>query len=378
MNTKTKPRPSDNPERLQALPKPAPESRNLEVIDAPDRAEAASAHSHVNVPMNLNNWKGQPPEIVDQLTWFHQWLIDQEIGWDEAAKAIQGDRSTVFKILKGTYAAKDWSSITSRIKSFRAIQAQRDLIRQSVFVPNRITKMISAGLDYAMANNSICLIVGESRLGKTEAGKDWMHRNNHGRTVMIEVPPIGGPKAVLLEAAKAVGVNRNSSVPVMLSSVVRAFNHNRMLLVDEVHRCLSSSRTATPVALEVIRYIRDRSGCAVGMFATQRFTAGLSASTYQYEQLVGRIGMPILLPNDVIAEDIMPLVQQYIANPSDKLTQHLLTIANQPGRFGVLTEILKFGSRIASKSKTELAEKHILDAITVRKQMQGGNLNLSK
>jgi DNA transposition AAA+ family ATPase len=365
----------DTRERFATLPVEQPEDRS-NGVGTSIQAEASSAHSRINVPFNLNNWKNQPQEIVDELMWFHQWLLDKDQSWDDACKAISADRSTVFRILKGTYQAKDWMPIMKRIKSFRKLQAQRAEIQQSKFVPNRITKMISAGLDYAMANNSICLVIGESRLGKTEAFKDWKERNNHGRTVMVEVPPQGGPKAVLLEIAKSVGVNQNLSVAAMQSAVVRAFNEHRMLLVDEVHRTISHSRTANPITLETIRYIKDRSGCSVGMSATQRFSQAIEKSHYQYEQIIGRIGMPILLPHVVIEGDIIDIVTQYIPEPTPKLIENLLVLSNRHGRFGVMTETLKFASRIASKAGKPLSEGHVFDAISIRRKMQGQAVDL--
>lgn len=367
----------DDPQRLEALPPPTPEDRNLKEIAESEQGLASSHNSRINVPLNLRNWKDKPEAVVEELMWFHQYILDQELTWEEAAEAIHGDRSTVFRVLKGTYQAKDWSGIAERIRSFRELTKKRMVIQKNVFVPNRISRLIDGGLDYAMANNSITLIVGESRLGKSEAARDWKRRNNHGRTVMIEVPPQGGPRAVLMEIAKAVGVNRNASVATIQESIVRAFNANRMLIVDEVHRTLPGTRGATPIALETIRYIRDKSDCAVGLLATQRFNASLRKGSYQYEQLIGRIGMPIGLPHTVIADDILPIVTQYVPNPSDRLMDVLLNVANKPGRLGVLVETLKFGSRIAAKNKAKLAEKHIFDSLAFRKQMQGEGIDFA-
>jgi DNA transposition AAA+ family ATPase len=190
----------------------------------------------------------------------------------------------------------------------------------------------------------------------------------------VEVPPIGGPKALLLEIARAVGVNRNQSTPVLLQSIVRAFNGNRILLVDEAHRALPNDRRSIPTALETVRYIHDRTGAALALISTQRFRDSMEHGSYQYEQVVGRIGMPITLKPQIPDTDILPILTQFIPRPSAKLTAALLDIANKPGRLGMVVETLKVASRIANKARKTLAEPHVFDAIAMRTQMMGGKL----
>ena len=53
------------------------------------------------------------------------------------------------------------------------------------------------------------------------------------------------------------------------------------------------------------------------------------------------------------------------------LQRELLHIANQPGRLGILCEVLKFASRIASKRNITLDGDTIKTAIAARQQMMG-------
>ncbi len=354
-----------------AVLKEGAEVRAPEVISASDRAAASIANNRIGVPLNLKNWQYLPPEIAEELLWFHQWLLDNDVSWDDAAAAIGKDRTTVFRVLKGTYGAADWSPIARAIVSFRELTAQRGTIKKTVFMANPVSRLIGAGLDYALANNSITLIEGESRMGKTVAAKEWK-RVNQARAVMVEVPPVGASKALLLEIAQAVGANRNLNTVHLLQSVVRAFNSNRVLIVDEAHRALPSARAVNPAALEILRYIHDRTGAALCLISTRRLREHMRGSAYQFEQIIGRIGMPISLRAELTREDIAPIVTQFITAPSSQLTAAMLALANEPGRLGVMTETLKIASRIAAKKNQTITEEHVFDALAMRGQMMSG------
>lgn len=341
------------------------------ISDKSLQAEASSAHSRINIPLNLDNWKSLPEEVSAELLWFHQWLLDNQIGWEEGASAINYDRSNLFRILKGTYEGS-WPNIVRAVRSFRKLQERRGSIQANEFVENSITKLIFSGLDYALANRSITLIVGESRSGKSVARIAWQDQNNHGRSVGIVAPPIGGTKALVRRAAGAVGVNRSQDMAAMVDAIYRAFNPNRILIVDEAHRLLpNDSRTVNPASLEFLRDLHDQTGCALALITTRRMPERLKRGEYQYEQLIGRIGMPILIPKTIKRADLLPIAKQFVPQPSLALIDTLEKIANEPGRLGIMVETLKVASRIAHKAGEKLAEVHVRKAIAIRTQHSG-------
>lgn len=334
---------------------------------------AASAHARINIPFNLRNWTHLTEEQQHKLMWFHQHLLDNEMGWPSAQEALGYDKSTVHRVLKGTYEGS-WDNICTAIDSYKAISDRRGTIQQNRIIKNATVKLIHSGLDYAMANNSITMIIGDSRRGKTEAAKLWRDENNHGRSVYIIAPPVGGTKAFLRRIAIAVGVNKDASVANMFDAITRSFNRNRILIVDEAHRLVPSDGRSTPVNLEILRDLHDVTGCAVALIATSRFDDTMKKTEYMYEQVVGRIGMPIRLKKEVYSKDIRPIVEQYIPQPSAELMAECRVIANQQGRLGSLVENLKVASRMAAKGKAKLTEKHIFKAIALRKQMSKGEI----
>jgi DNA transposition AAA+ family ATPase len=347
-----------------------PETNRLEGISKSEQAEASSAHSRINIPLNLENWRTLDQDIQNELLWFHQHALDEKLTLKDCAAAIGYDQSTIFRVLKGTYEGS-WKNVVEAIRSYRKLVLNRATIQKNEFVENSLTKLIYAGLDYALANNSITLITGESRQGKSITLRNWHHINNHGRSVPITAPAFGGTKGLLRELCEACGQGKNKATSDAHAAILRAFNQNRILIVDEAHRLLPGDRRSNPVNLEILRDIHDRTGCALALIATARFDAELRKGEYMFEQLLGRIGMPIRLPRKIKKSDIMPIVSQYVKSPSDALLDICHDIANKPGRLGIMVETLKVASRIAKKKSVKLDEDHIFSAVKLREQMQG-------
>jgi len=335
-----------------------------------EAAEASSAHARINIPLNLENWRHLGDETREALLWYHQHLLDAKISLRDAGSALNYDESTVFRVLKGTYEG-NWDNIVKAIRSYRKLCEARGEIQQAEFVENAWSKLIFGALDYALANNSIALVAGESRQGKTFTGLEWKRRNNHGRAVFVTVPPYGGPKALLGRIAEAVGVSKNLSAPAMMAAIYRAFNPHRILIVDEAHRLLPGDHRANPVMLEILRDIKDSTGCALAFLATKRFNTELRKSEYIFEQVLGRIGMPTSLPHKAKEADVEGIVRQYVARPGKGLLEGATEIANAPGRLGILVETLKVASRIAKKAGERMAEEHFFKAVKLREQMMG-------
>jgi DNA transposition AAA+ family ATPase len=339
-------------------------------------AEASSAHARINIPLNLDNWKTLPEETQRELRWFHQYILDNNIGWKEAEAAIDYEKSTIYRVLKGIYDGS-WPKIIAAIRQYRKQAVTLNL----EFKENSISKMIFTALSYARNNNSITVIEGESRLGKTVAGKEWAARNNHGQSVFVTAPVVGGIAALVRAIAKRVGVNQNKGVNDTADAVYRAFDENRILIVDEAHRLLpNDQRVNNPQKIEFLRDLHDQTGCALALLVTARFNAALQKGTYQYEQLVGRVGLAVTLlkpkkpglPVMIPVADIEPIVKQFIKRPGAVLLDTLEGIANRPGRLGIMVETLKAASRIAAVDKEELDETHVRKAIAMRSQMSGG------
>jgi DNA transposition AAA+ family ATPase len=344
------------------------------------KSEAAAASSHqarINIPLNLAAWKDLPQTHQDALLWFHQHALDDGLTLNTAGQALNYDKTTIWRILKGTYEG-NWDNVVSRITSYRKLTAQRENIQKNEFVENRFTKLIGNALTYALANSSITLIVGDSRFGKTTTARWWRDGNNHGRSVLVTAPAYGGTRGLLNEIAHACGYNTNKGALDLHQLVLKAFNRNRILIVDEAHRLMPGDKRVSPVSLEMLRDIHDRTGCALALIATARFQDQLAKSNYMFEQLIGRIGMPVRLPREIKPEDFLPIVRQYVKRPGDKVTDALALVVNEAGRLGVLVETLKVAARLAKNKKEDCRDEHVIKAIAIRREMMGETMYARK
>lgn len=336
-----------------------------------EEAEASSAHSAINLPLNLENWRDLPESVSDDLLWYHQHLLAERLGWHEVKRTIGYDRSTVFRVLKGTYEGS-YENIAERIRDYRKSIKQ---VRRSTFAPNRVSKLVSSALDYVVVSEGIVEIIGESGHGKTEAGTDWMHRHNSGRTTFVEVPPTGGHRGFLRAMTSRVGANKNQAVIQMEASILRAYSPRRVLILDEAHRLIPTDRRSNPQTIEFIRHLHDTTGVPIGLLVTGRFDAMLRKTEYMFEQFLGRIDLQVKLPEKLDDRDYGPLVDQFVRDASPKLQTLCEEVCNNwPGRMRALNKLLKFASRIASKAGEDMAEKHIFQALRWRRKLQKGEI----
>jgi hypothetical protein len=354
-------------------------------IDASAIAEAASAHARINVPLNLENWEHLPAETQEALMWFHQHLLDEGLGWEEAASALgyasedKDAAKTIFAALKGTIdAEKDWSDLVERIGDFRKIAAERAGIQTAAFVETPNSKTVWAALDYALSSISIALIEGESGHGKTVPSQAWIKQRAAGRAVYVEVPSIGGTRVFLGEICKKIGANKNLGIGQMRDAILRAFDRNRILIVDEATRLLPKDRRTMPEKLEFLRELHDRTSCAVALLCTSRLNDEMETSNYLFEQVLGR-SLPIRLPYVLGEANWRPILVQYFPRPSEKLLKACEQIANnkmragERGRLRTLVKTLQLATRMASKDREDnprirLNEEHFFKALAMRQK----------
>jgi DNA transposition AAA+ family ATPase len=251
------------------------------------------------------------------------------------------------------------------IRKFRKGSAEPDSIPANKFVHNRFTRLIFGGLSFALKNHSITMIIGEARRCKTWGGRRWCQENNHGKSVFVTAPVSGGVRAFVLRVARAVGVGTSGkSTFEIWEECFKAFNKDRILVVDEAHRLALCVR-----ALEMVRDLHDATGCAVGFLSTERFSTELNRCSYMFEQLLGRILLPVRLPKKVLMKDIEGIVQNYVKRPTKAGMDEALAIANAPGSFGILVAILDIGALIASKAGRPMSEADFFRAIEIRAEM---------
>lgn len=327
----------------------------------------------IAIPLNLTVWRDLPEEYQQQLAWFHQSALNDDLDWEEVAQTIDYDKTTVFRVLKGTYEGS-WEKIIAAIRSYRKLREKKAKSAFVEYVPNRIAAEVNWILDYTLTSEGCSMILGEAGVGKTICGKAWCRENNHGRSVFVEAMPCGGSRGLLKQIARQCGVNHSLNLVDMTDSVVRAFNKNRILIIDEIQHHLPKNTSSRPVALELIRRIRDLSGCALVFIGTVRVRQELEGNgSYMYEQITGRTSKPFYLPSELVEGDVLPIVKQFIKRPSPKFMEVMVAWANDRplGRLRYITEALRFAHRLATEKGREYTEELVYAAHQLRSRKGG-------
>lgn len=371
-------------------------------------ADASARNPRCNIPINLDNWKDLPEDTVADLTWFHQHIIDLGLTNAEAAKALDYDFTVVYRALKGTYEG-NWENIRKAIDRYRRDFRERSKIQNVEFVPNRNTKLIANALDYCVSSNTITLITGESGLSKSMATAHWRDQNNSGRTILITAPSICNQLTLLHTICKAIGRKANGrSAYHLVEHIEKALHRGRTLIIDEADFLLPK-RGGFPICLETVRKLHDATKCGLAFIATARFGDHLRDTEYQFEQVLGRIGLACRLHRTLKKEDIIGIIEQYFQNATDWLIKASLAIANnQPveykegrdsaprcpddgrdgraapsatvkieihGRLRTLVEMFRHASLVShderGKGRRKMTEQHFREALATRKQLMG-------
>jgi DNA transposition AAA+ family ATPase len=337
---------------------------------SPEEESEETSRLALNIPIDKDNWKNLPGDIQQELFWFHQFVLEEKLSRREAGTKINYDGGTVSKVLDGSYEGS-WDKIAKAIRSFRKVHANRGKIQKVIFVENTISRGIFDALDYGLAVNGIVIITGESGKGKSIAVEAWRDANNHGRSVLVAAPAMGGTRRLLADIAKAVGHGSDHKNTYQIhTNILKAFNSNRMLIVDEATRLLPAGRASMPVSLELLRDLHDRTGCALALVATARFDTELRKGEYMFEQVLRR-ALPHRIARVVTEKDVAPILQQFIKKPGPKVLESAVVIGNSLGSLGVLGEILKVGSSLASDRKRPMCDEDFFSALAKRLKKQG-------
>ncbi|WP_043588964.1 ATP-binding protein [Geminisphaera colitermitum] len=269
------------------------------------------------------------------------------------------------------------STLDVRREAPRTASGRASAARET-FVETPATRLIWAGLDYAVRNNSIALIEGDTGHGKTLATEAWSLARPHLAVILIEAPSIGGVRLFLSEICRAIGETGNLSLAEM-RRVIRdwfAESDNRILIIDQAHDLLPRSRGAKADKIDFLRELHDFAECPIGLLCTVKLVREMSRSAYNFEQIMGRVGMPVKLPAELGEEHYRPLIVPWFPRPGPKLLAACGQVANdklprQKGRLRLLSQICRLANRVAAKKGETLAEHHFFKALALRDQMMG-------
>lgn len=241
-----------------------------------------------------------------------------------------------------------------------------------------VTDKVFEALDYALSEQCMVRIEGNSRFGKTEAVKAWCH-GRPGLARLVNVPCSNTLIDLLRKIADSLGISYSYSTcqNELKSKVEFTIKHSRLFIVlDEGAFLLPQSynKTSAPARLNWVRTEIVDQGLPLALVVTpQSFHPALKrfvrSTGYAIEQFVGRTLWPVSLPSELDAKDLVAVARvhfpeldenalNFVAGASEASEDYLMAVEaiSKRARFIAKRE----GHRSVSVTDLETAVKDVL------------------
>lgn len=314
-------------------------------------------------------------EQIDSILWLLNYGRAQRLSSVTAlAERLNVSGSTLSRVFAGKYGA-GLASIVADIDHFRALHAERAGFGDRIVCEDlNVVKDIADFCDLTRASQTIAILWGPNQSGKTWAlEKIYAPKNNHGRTIFVRMPVGGGTRLFLEEILRACGISERKSYSEMKQRVLRYFDPQTLLIIDEFHQAMIG-RTLRTTTVETVREIHDLTGCGVVICGTDVLPDMISNP--RFVKLLGQTDNRGVLrrrvPPTPYREDVQALCKAYgFGDPHGEARKLVQEIASTNG-IGKLCKFFMMSKRLASKRRQPVTWQHFLDTHATLKSWERG------
>ncbi|MFQ5701435.1 MAG: AAA family ATPase [Acidobacteriota bacterium] len=249
------------------------------------------------------------------------------------ADQLQIDRSTLSKVLSGTYKAEDLTPMLQRIRAFRIkVEGPEGVSAVIGFRETRTVRSILQAYTKARLDGEMVILVGEGGEGKTWAFREIIRRaNQHGQPppVYLSCNVFTSAYALTLRLAQELGVGRKETADWTATQVAEKLRyHPRVLIIDEINYVQRK-------AADILRWLRDETAVGIMMAGNAALDGGprtrggllwdIVTHHPDVEPIVSRariLEMPGIFPDEVeaIATDVLG---GFSSNGTERLIQRV-------------------------------------------------------
>ena len=211
---------------------------------------------------------------------------------------------------------------------------------------------IFGACEYSNAEKDICLVDGSAGGGKSEALREFKRRNV--LTILVTLDVLSRSPAVVLPMICRqiqISTRRGTNSHIMYCIIEALMNSNRLLIFDECH-------FARWELLEMIRRIHDAAGIGIVLCGQERLYQEMKKPTgnYLWDQISSRIGMRVSI-DGVERNDVDMICRKIYPECDDNSLEYLYLIAQGPGKFRVMSKILKQALKVSAMENMPLSVK---------------------
>ncbi len=301
----------------------------------------------------------------DLIWWYFNYAKDNQFTPDQAAQELgYADRSTTDRVFRGQYGAS-LTSFCDKVATYKKLAEERASYRHVYFVETTCARRVFQICDAARISNTCAFIFGDSQIGKTKALEEYARRNNHGATVYVRLPSSAGVQILAKEIARACHVNPDSSFERVRERVINALDHNRLVIIDELHQVFTSYHAASQIkVLEFLRELHDRSRCGLVLCGTHVLRKEMEEGRLALvlEQFRRRATLRLELPSRPGKSDLGKFADSFgLPAPGPEELPVIKEMVYSSG-LGMFLRFLQAGHRMAHKAGLAMTWAHFLDA----------------
>jgi len=356
------------------LPAPVPQSdliqrpvnRNIINLSGDTIAEAARKY---------------PEPHAAALTWLFHHAKHNGLGWAETARAVGVSTTTLYRIWTGAYLNPktgemiDISDHIDAINKYRLLAEAREQMTRLPFVETSVWRRIEKICRETLEAQNISFIYGESQIGKTAALKEYVRRNNHGRTIYVLMPASGGVQAMMKAIADACHISSKSCFEHLRERVKNFLDQNKLLIIDEVHEVFCSyQRTSMIRCLSVLRQLQETTSCGMVLCGTEVFRQELERGEFAQalKQLRKRGIWELQLESHPTESDLKIISDYYKLGPPPPEIRHLIKHIAVTHGLGKYIKFIQRAAQLAKSKNQKFTWDHVAKINNIAAELQRG------
>lgn len=297
-----------------------PYSYNLKKIE---REEAARRYPKSYPVINfLNACENAADNLADHLM---ELCVDPRIDLSDPKVILHSERLRS----AGVWYFKDLIGTLHQYRLNRINQAKGDI------AGTEIAAKVHEDLDFMLQSNSLVVIEGETRTGKTTSAENWC-RQHPGRAVLIKLESGSDEKTFFRSIARALGTACSSQLKTaeMRVKIEDALQDGYLAVVfDEAHFLWPQTNRVSraPSKVDWVRTALVDHGVPVALVSTPQFDKGCELLEkrvgWNANQIRGRVKLHTRLPDSLSDNDLNAIAKKLMPEADNKSLKLLLGFA---------------------------------------------------
>lgn len=237
------------------------------------------------------------------------------------ARALGVSKATLNLYLQNKYVG-DVNALNDKVRAFLALAKKRvDTAKLHIeFVETNTAKQMLSFLGMTHVLGQLGIMYGDAGMGKTTCLKAYQRANS--ACVLIEPDTTFTAKVLLQELCRVLRLPEKGNMHDLMARVVDCLKDSeRLIMVDEAE--LLPLR-----ALETLRRVHDKAGCAVVLAGMPKLLLNLKGPHAAFKQLFGRVSMHLNLGDRVALDDLKQIACEILGIHDERVLESLANKAN--------------------------------------------------